>query len=88
MDSVPRVARLAFTLAPLTLAALSAAAPPAWAQAWVPPAGLGSVTVATQTIHNTGHIDTDGVFLRIGRSVNTRIDICQGEIEMSPFLAK
>ena len=75
MDSVPRVARLAFTLAPLTLAALSAAAPPAWAQAWAPPAGLGSVTVATQTIHNTGHTDTDGVFLRIGRSVNTRIDI-------------
>jgi hypothetical protein len=75
MDRVPRVARLAFTVAPLTLAALSAAAPPAWAQAWVPPAGLGSVTVATQTIHNTGHTDTDGVFTRIGRSVNTRIDL-------------
>jgi hypothetical protein len=75
MDRVPRAARLAFTLAPLTLAALSAAAPPAWAQAWAPPAGLGSVTVATQTIHNTGHTNTDGVFLRIGRSVNTRIDI-------------
>ena len=73
MDRVPRVARLAFTLAPLTLAAFAAAATPAWAQAWVPPAGRGSVTVAVQTINNTGHIDTDGVFLRIGRSVNTRI---------------
>jgi hypothetical protein len=75
MDRVPRVARLALTLAPLTLAAFTAVATPAWAQAWAPPAGLGSVTVATQTIHNTGHTDTDGVFLRIGRSVNTRIDI-------------
>ena len=73
MDSVQRVARLAVTLAPLTLAAFALAATPAWAQAWVPPAGLGSVTVAVQTINNTGHIDTDGVFLRIGRSVNTRI---------------
>jgi hypothetical protein len=75
MDSVPRVARLAFTLAPLTLAAFAAAATPAWAQAWVPPAGLGSVTVAAQTINNTGHTDTDGLFFRIGRSTNTRIDI-------------
>ena len=75
MDSVPRVASLALTLAPLTLAAFAAAATPAWAQAWVPPAGLGSVTIAVQRLNNTGHIDTDGVFLRIGRSVNTRIDI-------------
>ena len=36
---------------------------------------VGSVTVAVQTINNTGHTDTDGVFLQIGRSVNTRIDI-------------
>jgi hypothetical protein len=75
MDSVARAARLTFTLAPLTLAALAATATPLWAQAWVPPAGLGSLTFAIQTINNTGHIDTDGVFLQIGRSVNTRIDI-------------
>ena len=75
MDRVPRVARLAFTLAALTLGVFAAAATPAWAQAWVPPAGLGSVTVAGQTINNTGHTDTDGVFLKIGRSVNTRIDV-------------
>jgi hypothetical protein len=72
---VPRVARLALTLAPLTLTAVTASAPSAWAQAWVPPAGVGSVTAAVQTINNTGHVDTDGLFLRIGRSVNTRIDI-------------
>jgi hypothetical protein len=63
------------SLALLTLAAFAAAVPPAWAQAWVPPAGLGSVTVAVQTIDNTGHTDTDGEFARIGRSVNTRLDI-------------
>ena len=45
--SPPREKRLgnrnAFTLAPLTLAAFAAAATPVWAQAWAPPAGLGSV---------------------------------------------
>jgi hypothetical protein len=75
MDRVKRAARLAFSLASLTLAVLTAAAAPAWAQAWVPPAGLGSITVAVQTINNTGHTTTDGLFQRIGRSVNTRIDI-------------
>jgi len=67
--------RNAFTLAPLMLAAFAAGATPVWAQAWAPPAGLGSVTVAVQTINNTGHTDTDGLFLQIGRSTNTRIDI-------------
>ena len=66
---------LAFRLAPLTLAVFAAAAPPALAQAWVPPAGIGSVTVAVQTINNTGHTNADGLFTKIGRSVNTRIDI-------------
>ncbi len=74
MHRVLRVRRCA-SLVPLTLAVFAAAAPPAWAQAWVPPAGLGSVTVAVQTINNTGHTDTDGLYARIGRSVNTRVDI-------------
>ena len=74
MHRVSRVRRCA-SLVPLTLAAFAAAALPAWAQAWVAPAGLGSVTVAVQTINNTGHTDTDGLYARIGRSVNTRIDI-------------
>ena len=69
----PTCARLAFGLAPLTL--VRTRPRPRWAQAWVPPAGFGSVTVAVQTINNTGHTDTDGVFLRIGRSVHTRVDI-------------
>src|SRR4029079_8900718 len=75
MGSVVRAARLTFRLAALNLAALAASATPLWAQAWVRPAGLGSVTVASQTINFTGHVDTDGVFQQIGRSVNTRIDI-------------
>jgi hypothetical protein len=45
MDRVPRVARVAFRLAPLTIAVFGAAATSAWAQAWVAPAGLGSVTI-------------------------------------------
>ena len=75
MDRVSRVARLRVARAADARGCCRAPRPPAWAQAWVPPAGLGSVTVAVQTINNTGHTDTDGVFTRIGRSVNTRIDI-------------
>jgi hypothetical protein len=47
----------------LTLAACSAGASPASAQAWVPPAGVGSVNVVYQTIDNTGHRLTDGSVL-------------------------
>ena len=65
---------LALRLAPLTLLVLTAPEP-VWAQAWVPPAGSGSVTTAVQTINNTGHTDTFGEFLQVGRSVNTRIDV-------------
>ena len=72
---VPRVARLAFTLAPLTLTAFTASATFACAQAWVPPAGVGSVTVAVQTVDNDGHLVTDGRFFPEGQSVNNRIDI-------------
>jgi len=69
-----RIIRLAFGLAPLTLAALGAPGS-AWAQAWVPPAGVGSVTMAVQTIDNTGHTNTYGESFKMGRSVNTRIDV-------------
>lgn len=69
-----RIVRLAFSIALLTLAVFSSP-DPASAQAWVAPPGVGSVTVAVQALDNTGHTDTDGVFLQIGRSVNTRIDV-------------
>lgn len=38
------------------------------AQAWVAPAGEGSVTIAGQAIENTGHVLTDGSVLPFGKS--------------------
>jgi hypothetical protein len=52
---------------------LLAPADPARAQAWVPPAGSGSVTVASQTIDNTGHLLTDGSLLPDGKSRNASL---------------
>ncbi len=75
MHRVPRVARLRVQARATDARGFCRGRDPAWAQAWVAPAGLGSVTVAVQTINNTGHTDADGVFTQIGRSVNTRIDI-------------
>ena len=44
----------------LVLVAVCVAPAAARAQAWVPPAGIGVVTVAYQTINNTNHRLTDG----------------------------
>lgn len=49
-------------------AVLLTAAPRASAQAWVPPAGAGSVTVAAQRIDNTGHIDDREIAVPGGKS--------------------
>lgn len=49
------------------------AASSASAQAWVPPAGQGALTVAFQAIDNTGHILTDGSTLPQGKSRNASI---------------
>jgi hypothetical protein len=43
---------------------------PAHGQAWVPPAGGGSVTVVFQSINNTGHVVTDGSTQPVGKSRN------------------
>ena len=59
-------------LAVLTLAALAVAAR-ASAQAWVPPAGAGSVSLSVQTIRNTGHLLTDGSLLDDGKSVDASV---------------
>jgi hypothetical protein len=40
------------------------------AQAWVPPAGVGSVSLAYQFIDNAGHLLTDGSLLPDGKSKN------------------
>ena len=43
------------------------------AQAFTPPEGVGSVTVAWQFVENTGHIFTDGFYLARGPSVTTSL---------------
>lgn len=63
-------------LAPALFALLALAmASRASAQAWVAPAGSGSVTLSVQTIRNTGHLLTDGVLLDDGKSVDASVSI-------------
>lgn len=64
-----RLAALAFS----TLAVYFLMPADAAAQAWTPPKGSGSVSVATQVIDNTGHILTDGTSLPIGKSRDASI---------------
>jgi hypothetical protein len=45
------------------------------AQAWVPPAGVGAVTVAAQHLDYTGHRNTAGESVEIGMSIHNRVDI-------------
>jgi hypothetical protein len=56
----------------LGVAVLSLPAPVA-AQAFTPPPGVGSVTVAWQWVDNTGHIMTDGTLFPRGQSVTTSL---------------
>lgn len=55
------------------LVALFALVAPVAAQAWVPPAGSGAVTVAVQRIDQTGHRTTDGTLFENGKSLNASI---------------
>ncbi len=55
------------SLAAVTLLAFGRAAA---GQAWVPPAGLGSVNLTYQTIDNAGHRETDGTQIDDGKSTN------------------
>jgi hypothetical protein len=47
----------------LVVGVLAFASPPVYAQAWVPPAGIGVVSVVYQAISNTNHRLTDGSLL-------------------------
>jgi hypothetical protein len=58
--------------------AVALVAPCTFAQAWVPPAGRGSVTVALQGIDNTGHVLTDGSVQPLGKSRNAAIYVEAG----------
>ncbi len=62
--------RVSFALAMLVARPVAARA-----QAWVPPAGVGSVTVAVQNLEYTGHRVTDGEFFPVGMSVHNLIEI-------------
>ena len=54
---------------------LVACATSTFAQAWVLPAGAGSVTVSFQNLDYSGHFVTDGEFFDVGTSVHNRVDI-------------
>jgi hypothetical protein len=61
---------------------LFAGATNAWAQAWVPPAGVGAVTFIYQTINNTGHLLTDGSRLDDGKSTDIGLYV-EGEYALT-----
>jgi hypothetical protein len=60
-------------LAARLLAVWLASAAPAASQAFTPPDGVGSVTLASQYIHNLGHRFTDGSYQPNGDSVTTSV---------------
>ena len=51
------------SLAAFTLAWFFAEGVPASAQAWVPPGGVGGVSILYQNVQHTGHLLTDGSLL-------------------------
>lgn len=57
------------------LIALLCVPAPAVAQAWVPPAGTGTIGVAVQRIDHTGHRVTDGMLFKNGMSLNVTVDV-------------
>lgn len=59
-------ARTAAAVAAVTFLSIPASAA---AQAFTSPQGIGSVTIATQVVHNTGHRGSDGFLLKRGQSV-------------------
>ncbi len=62
-----------FAIGLVSIAGALLAVQVASAQAWVPGAGRGAVTVATQSIDNTGHVLTDGSTIPVGKSRNTSV---------------
>jgi hypothetical protein len=60
-------------LATAIVALLLCAPATAAAQAFTPPQGIGSVTVAVQAVDNTGHRFSDGFFLARGQSVTASV---------------
>src|SRR5690349_7360339 len=74
----PAASHRAFRQVSISLATLVASERAAHPQAWVPPAGVGSITVAVQNLEHTGHFVTDGTFFEVGMSVHNLVEI-EGE---------
>jgi len=78
-----RFARPAIAIEAAALAILLVvSARPARGQAWVPPAGSGSVTFAFQAIDNTGHRLDDGSLIPDGKSTDVGLYV-EGEYAMT-----
>ena len=75
MGRLPATSHRARSHVSIALAMVVASAAAAQAQAWVPPAGVGAVTVAVQNLEYTGHRVTDGTFFPVGMSVHNLIEI-------------
>jgi hypothetical protein len=73
---------LGVTRAALAAAALTVVPGSAEAQAWVAPAGVGSITFLTQVIDNTGHRLDDGSLLRDGKSTDVGL-YAEGEYALT-----
>jgi hypothetical protein len=72
---VRHIGRVGLRLALCAVTALVVSATQASGQAWVPPAGIGSITVAVQNLEYSGHRVTDGTFFPVGGSIHNRIDV-------------
>ena len=81
-----RQSKLGVPCAALAAIALLTSSSSALAQAWGPPAGVGSITVATQTIDNTGHLLADGSLLPDGESRDASIYV-EGEYAFTDRLS-
>ena len=67
--------RRALGLALIAFFALTAGTPPAAAQAWVPPAGQGSITFVTQMIDHVGRLMDDGTRVACCGTTNVGVDV-------------
>src|SRR6266480_3529825 len=87
MDGTPPTCRVLFGLRSLASIAMVLATPGfVRAQAWVPPAGVGSVNVVYETIANTGHLLTNGFRLPDGKSTNLGVFV-EGEYAFTDRLS-
>ena len=79
-------ARSTVALTFLAVVALSATARDAAAQAWVPPRGMGVVSLTYQRINTTGHRRTNGFLVERGQSINMGLYL-EGEYAITDRLS-